>query len=146
MQQSVWRRSIQVSALCVGLLMGCNTDGTDRAPPPPRVAPSIDPQLHDLVILAKADLRKRLRLPPTRDVQVISAQVVSWPNGAIGCPRPGRSYTQSIVTGARVEFRHAGASYYYHGRGLQTLALCEFGARAPLPKLPQPGNVRPKRR
>ena len=146
MQQTIWPRSIPVSVLIVGLLIGCSTNGADRAPPPPRVAPSIDPQLHELVLLAKADLRRRLGLPPTRDLQVISAQVVSWPNGAIGCPRPGQSYTQSIVTGARVEFRHTGASYYYHGRGLQPLALCEFGARAPLPKLPQPTSARPGRR
>lgn len=140
------QRSIGLAVTALALLLGCAAGDTGRAPPPPRVSPSVDPQLHAMTLRAKDDLRRRLGLSPNQTIQTISAQIVSWPNGAIGCPQPGRSYTQAIITGSRAEFRHAGASYYYHGRGLQPLALCETGARAPLPKLPQPGNRLPQHR
>ena len=140
------QRSVGLAVAALALLLGCTAGDAGRAPPPPRVSPSVDPQLHEMTLRAKEDLRRRLGLSPNQDIQTISSQVVSWPNAAIGCPQPGHSYTQAIVTGARAEFRHAGASYYYHGRGLQPLALCEKGARSPLPKLPQPGNRIPQSR
>src|SRR3954453_14732157 len=42
------------------------------------------------------------------DVKVISAESVNWPNGALGCPKPGRMYTQAIVPGYRIQLEAAG--------------------------------------
>lgn len=128
------------------LVAACAWEDPDRAPPPPRVAPKIDPQLYDMVGSARANLRRRLGLSGNQVIQTISAEIVSWPNSAIGCPKPGHSYTQSIITGSRAEFRYSGTSYYYHGRGLQPLMLCETGARAPLSKHPQPVRRPPPER
>ena len=33
---------------------------------------------------------------------LVSAESVTWPNGALGCPQPGMSYTQAVVDGMRV--------------------------------------------
>lgn len=48
------------------------------------------------------------------DVKVISAQSVNWPNGALGCPKPGRMYTQAIVPGYRIELEVGGKRFRYH--------------------------------
>jgi len=36
-------------------------------------------------------------------LQVVSAQAVTWPDASIGCPVPGRMYTQALVPGWRFE-------------------------------------------
>lgn len=48
------------------------------------------------------------------DVKVVSAKSVDWPNGAMGCPKPGRMYTQAIVPGYRIELEAGGKKFTYH--------------------------------
>src|SRR5262245_35539173 len=48
------------------------------------------------------------------DVKVIKAESVNWPNGALGCPKPGRMYTQAIVPGYRIELEAGGKRFTYH--------------------------------
>src|SRR5688500_18356710 len=48
------------------------------------------------------------------DVEVLSAQAVNWPSGALGWPQPGRMYTQAIVPGYRVELEAGGKRFSYH--------------------------------
>ena len=33
---------------------------------------------------------------------IVSAEAVTWPNGAMGCPKPGSMYTEALVEGYRV--------------------------------------------
>lgn len=62
------------------------------------------------------------------DVKVISAESVNWPNGAIGCPRPGAMYTQAIVPGYRVVLEAAGERFAYHASTKGQFRLCKSGA------------------
>ena len=56
---------------------------------------------------------------------LVSAEAVTWPNGALGCPKPGTSYTQAVVDGMRVVVEVDGMSYDYRfGRG-DAPVLCE---------------------
>ena len=48
------------------------------------------------------------------DVKVISAEAVNWPNGALGCPKPGRMYTQAIVPGYRILLEADGKRFTYN--------------------------------
>ncbi|WP_133541225.1 hypothetical protein [Microbacterium sp. BK668] len=49
---------------------------------------------------------------------LVEATAVTWPDGSLGCPRPGFSYTQAIVEGLRVIVEAGGATYDYRfGRG-----------------------------
>jgi hypothetical protein len=66
------------------------------------------------------------------DVKVLSAQAVNWPNGALGCPQPGRMYTQAIVPGYRVELEAGGKRFSYHASAKGSFKLCES-------RLPSPG-------
>lgn len=57
--------------------------------------------------------------------EVVSAQAVSWPNGALGCPKPGMSYTQAVVDGAQVVVSVEGTTYDYRFGRSDAPVLCE---------------------
>ncbi len=66
---------------------------------------------------------------PTDMVQLVSARSVTWPNGALGCPKPGSSYTQALVEGMQVVVSVEGKQYDYRfGTGDQP-RLCERGIK-----------------
>lgn len=58
------------------------------------------------------------------DVHVVTDESVTWPNGALGCAKPGRMYTQSLVSGYRVVVRVGGRQHHYHGRVGGAAFLC----------------------
>jgi hypothetical protein len=48
-------------------------------------------------------------------LQLTSAQAVTWRDGALGCPEPGRLYTQALLPGWRVELAApGGVALLYH--------------------------------
>lgn len=56
---------------------------------------------------------------------LVWSEAVTWPNGALGCPKPGMSYTQALVDGMRVVVTVDGTTYDYRfGRG-NAPRLCE---------------------
>ena len=61
------------------------------------------------------------------EVKVISAQSVNWPNGALGCPKPGRMYTQAIVPGYRVELEAGGKRFTYNASTRGGYKRCGIG-------------------
>lgn len=62
--------------------------------------------------IANADVRARLGTDA--DVEVVSHEEVTWPDGGLGCPEPGMSYTQALVNGERIVLRADGVDYEYH--------------------------------
>jgi len=74
--------------------------------------------------VAATDLADRLGVAVS-DLAVSVVESVVWPNGAIGCPEPGMSYTQALVPGVRVVIEYDGSSYYYHGTAADSLFFCE---------------------
>jgi hypothetical protein len=73
------------------------------------------------------------------EVKVISAQSVNWPNGALGCPKPGRMYTQAIVPGYRIELEAAGKQFTYNASARGGYKRCDFalGGRTLKPRSAQ---------
>jgi hypothetical protein len=66
-----------------------------------------------IVAPARADLARRLGVEPD-DLEVMSAEEVTWPDGSLGCPEPGMSYTQALVDGSKVVLGHDDRVYVYH--------------------------------
>ncbi|MGH9895659.1 MAG: hypothetical protein ACREA0_27480, partial [bacterium] len=81
---------------------------TTSSPSPP----DYDPALQSLVEAAIADLAQRLGVAPSA-IDVVSAEAVVWPDGALGCPQPGMVYTQVQVEGAQITLSHLGQAYAY---------------------------------
>ena len=66
-----------------------------------------------IVAPAKVDLATRLGVEPD-ELEVVSAEEVTWPDGSLGCPEPGMSYTQALVDGSKVVLGHDDQVYVYH--------------------------------
>lgn len=49
------------------------------------------------------------------EVEVLTAEQVTWPDGALGCPDPDQMYTQALVPGYRIILDVAGTEVHYHG-------------------------------
>ena len=88
-------------------------------------------ELTGLVTGAITDLADRLGVD-TDSVFVLSVEEVVWPNGALGCPKPGMAYTQVTVDGLLIVLAHGGSEYRYHSGGSIDPFLC----------LPGPGAVK----
>ena len=75
--------------------------------------------LTSMVESAAADLAVRLGVT-ANEISVAVAQLVVWPDGALGCPTPGMAYTQVQTDGARIVLVHGSSSYSYHAGGSQS--------------------------
>jgi hypothetical protein len=42
------------------------------------------------------------------------AEAVTWPDGSLGCPQPGRAYTQALVRGYRIQIVAGDRTLEYH--------------------------------
>lgn len=79
--------------------------------------------LASLVQAAKDDLAQRLSLDAA-SIQVVKAEAVQWPDGSLGCPKPGMMYTQMVTPGYQIILSVGGTEYDYHGNALE-VSLCE---------------------
>lgn len=62
---------------------------------------------------ALTDAARRTGLKRT-ELEVLSAESVTWPDGSLGCPQPGMMYTQALVPGFRIRVRAGTATLDYH--------------------------------
>jgi hypothetical protein len=91
---------------------------------PAPTAAGIDPSLGAYVAIARSDLAARLGIAPD-DIDVAAARVVTWPNAALGCPKPGMAYADQVIDGALIILRVGGRDYEYHSGGRTAPFLCE---------------------
>ena len=91
----------------------------------PNTNPSVPASVlgSEIVKTAIADLRTRIDAPDA-DITVVSVEEVEWPDGSIGCPQPGMSYTQAIVNGTKIVLEYNGITYDYHQGGSRPVFYC----------------------
>ncbi|HEX7167491.1 MAG TPA: hypothetical protein VF230_10975 [Acidimicrobiales bacterium] len=119
------RRAVMAAALAI-TLAACAGDGDGDASPrggADRGAGDVQ-DAERLVDVAKRDLVERFGYAEA-DVRVLSVESVTWPDGALGCPRPDRSYTQALVDGYRIELQWQDVEHTYHGAHDADPFLCE---------------------
>jgi len=83
------------------------TTVTTTPPPPSTPLPSV-------VAAAIDDLSAFLGVA-AGDIDVARFESVTWRDGSLGCPSPGRAYTQALVDGYRIELVAGQVTYWYHG-------------------------------
>lgn len=83
----------------------------------------------------REDLRKRLGIEDPQAPQLVRGQSVTWSDGSLGCPKPGQSYTQALVSGYWVVFEFEGREYDYRASERGYFILCDSPTRVtdPLP-------------
>ncbi|MFQ6027056.1 MAG: hypothetical protein ACE5Q6_06150 [Dehalococcoidia bacterium] len=82
------------------------------------------------------DLGRRTEGNP-EDISVAEGRAVTWSDGSLGCPQPGRIYTQALVEGFQVILSLQGQKYDYRVGNGGTFLLCES---AGIPGIGAPGN------
>jgi hypothetical protein len=90
----------------------------------------IDEGLRPFIAMATADLAARLDVEEA-EITPLTAVLVVWPNGALGCPEPGMQYAQVLTDGSVIELGAMGRVFRYHSGGSTTPFLCERPLTSP---------------
>lgn len=59
------------------------------------------------------------------DVEVVTAEPVTWSDGSKGCPQPDQMYTMALVPGYRIVLAVDGDEVHYHGGDGETPFRCD---------------------
>jgi hypothetical protein len=128
------------------LAAGCaepGSDGVGGSEPAVSVAPSepgspsrsepsggsqVTPEVRVVVEAAIEDLRHRA-FTGRQPIRVIIARPETFPNGALGCPKPGMTYTQGLVEGFRVILGQGDRAWIYTAGTDGVPQLCESGEK-----------------
>jgi len=97
---------------------------TEENPPVKGEVPEgiLDPILKEAAALAKV-AREQL--------VIVRAQPVVWNDGSLGCPEPGKMYTQALVNGYWVVIEAAGQKYDFRVDRSGRFQLCPPGQGQP---------------
>ena len=118
-------------------------DAAPSATPPAMTNAADHPMPAELRALWPAmldDAARRSGLPAAT-LHAASVQAVIWPDGSLGCPQPGRLYTQALVPGWRVAIAAPGAALrlQYHVSQRGAWLWCPADRATPaLPASPDP--------
>lgn len=83
--------------------------------------------LDDAVRAAREDAARRGSAAPA-SFELIDSAAVTWSDGSLGCPQPGRYYTQALVPGWRLRLKGpAGTVLDYHASTRGAVVFCEPG-------------------
>jgi hypothetical protein len=126
------RFSVIAAVAAAALLVACGNEGGAREEPTmtptgstsPSSGPASRPPQSGPVDQAIADLARRLGVDPGQ-VSVVSSDEVTWRDGSLGCPEPGKYYTQALIEGTRIVLEARGKQYHYHSGGARSPFLCE---------------------
>lgn len=101
------------------------TDAPESAAPSD-AAPSIGPigdvpaeMIEEVLALAASDSG----VDPA-EIEIVSAEAVTWSDGSLGCPEEGMMYTQALVPGYRVVVDVAGEEVHYHASEAGDFTAC----------------------
>lgn len=85
-----------------------------------------DPALMNLPQVGQAvdDLAAMLGIAPST-IEIVSVEMVIWPDGSLGCPQPGMAYLQVLQDGLRIRLAVDAVIYEYHSGGRRAPFLCK---------------------
>jgi hypothetical protein len=106
------------AVLLTGMITACGTE-PEPVDTEPRVedpmmtehGPTLD--LDASVAAARTKMAERLEISED-EIEVLEAQRVTWPNGALGCPEPDMMYTQALVGGYYIKLQAGSEVHAYH--------------------------------
>lgn len=124
-----------VGAACAGL--PADDAENARGSPAPRggqvATAGTAATLESIVSAVRADAAGLLQRP-IDDLPGPVSEPVTWGDGSLGCPMPGRLYTQALVPGWLIVVREGGRELRYHASQRGQWLLCPAGrAQRPLP-------------
>ena len=137
------RRSLPVASmalLSLAVLVGCTATpgasgasasnrpvGSQVAIPSPSEAagtPAAGAVPDEILQKAITDAATQAGVDPAA-VTVVSAEATTWNDGSLGCPEPGKVYTQALVPGYKIVLEAGGRTLDYHASETGSVKLCE---------------------
>ena len=112
---------LPVAALVVGLIaVSASCSHTEKqsdpeSQPDETAVVKMPMNLNGQIDFSIKDLAKRLDVSPD-SIKVSGARRVTWRSGALGCPKPGISYTDALVPGSVIYLQVDNAIHAYHGK------------------------------
>ncbi len=111
---------ILVAACSGGGASGLGATGSTGGPAPSAEV-SLPSSTTDPVV---ADAAIRLAVDRSQ-VRIVLARAETFPDGALGCPRPDEMYTQAVVEGYHVIVEANGTQLDYRGNERGQFRICE---------------------
>jgi len=88
------------------------------------IQPTSSSNLENLIEKAKEDLARRLSIS-AKQIDLVEANEVVWPNASLGCPQPGMVYADVLTPGYLVLLEANGKEYEYHASRGTEVFYCE---------------------
>ena len=63
------------------------------------------------------------------DIEISRAEAVTWPDGSLGCPEQGQTYTQALIDGFHVVLDAGGETLDYRATAAGSFRVCEESGR-----------------
>lgn len=108
-----WRGPLTGAWLACTLASGCASGQQADGPPPAVKEQAVANAPADMIAAALDDAANR-SATARADIKVTSAEAVTWPDSALGCPQPGMLYTQALVAGYRIVLQAGNQVLNYH--------------------------------
>lgn len=77
----------------------------------------------DVVRAALSQAAAELGVTPEQ-LTIITVEARDWPDSSLGCPQPGRAYSQIVTPGYRVVVQASGRDYEYHTNQTRMIVRC----------------------
>jgi hypothetical protein len=125
---------VRAAALAVAAALEAWSCAAQGPPPHDSSSPVQTPSprsLEETVLIARRLAATATGQPPS-SFETVVAEAVTWADGAMGCPQPGRLYTQALLPGYRVQLRAADNKVLtFHASRRGSLILCPEGLAQP---------------
>lgn len=108
-----WRAPLTGVWLACTLASGCALGQAAGGPPPASKEEAAANVPAGMIEAALEDAANR-STTARADIKVLSAEAVTWPDGSLGCPKPGMLYTQALVPGYRIVLEAGEQLLNYH--------------------------------
>jgi len=118
-----WVRSAARCSALAALWMVATMSALADAPGQEKRSVATTEGLRAKVDQSLQDAARRTQLDAAQ-LSVTLAEAVTWPDGSLGCPQPGREYSQALVPGYRIQIVAAGRTLEYHASLRGTPFLC----------------------
>jgi hypothetical protein len=96
------------------------------SPPPTQPIPdtqSFGPIFDAIISLVKDDLAQKTGVSLDK-IKVLEADAVEWPDGSLGCGKPGTEYVQVVTPGFRISLEADSKVFSYHTNTSKQIILC----------------------
>jgi len=125
-----WRAPLTGVWLACTLASGCALGQAAGGPPPASKEEAAANVPAEMIEAALEDAANR-STTARADIKVLSAEAVTWPDGSLGCPKPGMMYTQALVAGYRIVLQAGEQMLSYHAMSRGRPVFCPAARVAP---------------